>query len=446
MIPRFHVPAESLDVLASGQPDPPTLELLRSAQLSKNLLLIRTVLEALSPLERHRSHIDAGYALLSAVQAAAPDVVDEVICHPQVGAWAVHCLRSIRQGFRGSALWSDVGHLNALAAAAAVRVGFASTVPVAVHTGNVMLPTLGAARVPADGTYATLRVRGVNATVSANATTVTIPAPAEVETADWHPLRRLRATSSGWLMTAYLDDLHPFRNYPGLMLARRLAGTEVAAWAEAFSSAWELLVREHDGHAVGLSGGLTSLVPLARTDDTPRSATCPESFGAVALSFMPDPTVLAATLVHEFQHTKLGALLNLVPLHRADLRKVFYAPWREDPRPLEALLHGTYAFLGVAGFWRVQRRVSVGAAAEHAHLQFALWRGRAHAATMTLRASGLLTEAGERFVAGMAATLEAWLFDEVPPVPARRAAEAALSHRIRWCQRHLRTDGYPRSG
>lgn len=425
MITRFQVPTESLDVLAAGQADPPTLALLRRAQLSRNLLLIRTVLEALPPLERHRTHIDAGYTLLSAVQATAPDVVDELIRHPQVGAWAVHCLRAIRQGVRGPALWSDVGHLNALAAAAAIRVGFAGTVPVPVHTGNVMLPTLGAARLPAAGTFATLRVRGANATVSASGTTVAVPSSADVETADWRPVRRLHATSGGWVITAYLDDLHPFRNYPGLMLAGRLAATEVAAWAEAFSGAWDLLVREHHGHAVGLPGGLTSLVPLARTDGTHRSATCPESFGAVALSFTPDPTMLAATLVHEFQHTKLGALVDLVPLHRAgSLRKLFYAPWREDPRPLEALLHGTYAFLGVAGFWRVQRRVSAGAAAEHAHLQFALWRGRAHVATTTLRASGLLTEAGERFVAGMAATLEAWLLDEVPPAPARRAAEA----------------------
>lgn len=415
MIPRFRVPAESLDVLAAGQADPPTLALLRRAQLSRNLLLIRTVLEALPPLERHRTHIDAGYALLSAVQAIAPDVVDKLIRHPQVGAWAVHCLRSIRQGVRGSVLWSDVGHLNALAAAAAVRAGFANTVPVPVHTGNVMLPTLGAARLPADGTYATLRVRGANTTVSTSGTTVAVPSSADVETADWRPVRRLRAASGGRVITAYLDDLHPYRNYPGLVLAGRLAATEVAAWAEAFSGAWDLLVREHRGHAVGLASGLTSLVPLARTDGTHRSATSPESFGAVALSFTPNPTMLAATLVHEFQHTKLGVLLDLVPLHRADQRKLFYAPWREDSRPLEALLHGTYAFLGVAGFWRVQRRVSAGAAAEYAHFQFALWRGRAHAATTTLRASGLLTEAGERFVAGMAATLEAWLLDQVPP-------------------------------
>lgn len=431
MIPQFQVPAGSLDVLAAGQADSPTLALLRRAQLSKNLLLIRTVLEALPPLERHRTHIDAGYALLSAVQVAAPDVVDELIRHPQVGAWAVHCLRSIRQGVRGPALWSDVGHLNALAAAAAVRVGFASTVPVSVHAGNVMLPTLGAARLPADGTYATLRVRDANATVSAGGTMVAVPSPADMETAAWRPVRRLRAASGGRVITAYLDDLHPFRSYPGLVLAGRLPDTEVTAWAEAFSGAWDLLVREHRGHAVGLPGGLTSLVPLARADGMHRSATCPESFGAMALSFTPDPVVLAATLVHEFQHTKLGALLDLVPLHCAGLRKLFYAPWREEPRPLEALLHGTYAFLGVSGFWRVQRRVSAGAAAEHAHLQFALWRGRVHAATTTLRASGLLTEAGERFVAGMAATLEAWLQDEVSPAPARRAAEVAVrSHPV----------------
>ena len=49
MIPQFQVPAGSLDVLAAGQADSPTLALLRRAQLSKNLLLIRTVLEPGAP-------------------------------------------------------------------------------------------------------------------------------------------------------------------------------------------------------------------------------------------------------------------------------------------------------------------------------------------------------------------------------------------------------------
>jgi HEXXH motif-containing protein len=29
-----------------------------------------------------------------------------------------------------------------------------------------------------------------------------------------------------------------------------------------------------------------------------------------------------------------------------------YAPWREDLRPISGFLQGTYAFLGVSGFWR----------------------------------------------------------------------------------------------
>jgi hypothetical protein len=33
-----------------------------------------------------------------------------------------------------------------------------------------------------------------------------------------------------------------------------------------------------------------------------------------------------------------------------------YAPWRSGPRPLNGLLQGAYAFLGVSGFWRQQRR------------------------------------------------------------------------------------------
>ena len=63
--------------------------------------------------------------------------------------------------------------------------------------------------------------------------------------------------------------------------------------------------------------------------------------------------ILASVLVHECQHAKLNAVLDLIPLSRPDQAR-YYAPWREDPRPLGGLLHGAYAYLGVSDFWRVQ--------------------------------------------------------------------------------------------
>ena len=68
------------------------------------------------------------------------------------------------------------------------------------------------------------------------------------------------------------------------------------------------------------------------------------------MSRQPDKYTCAETLVHETQHLKLCALLDLVTLARPDDGRRYYAPWRPDPRPAGGLLQGAYAFLGVSGF------------------------------------------------------------------------------------------------
>ena len=47
-----------------------------------------------------------------------------------------------------------------------------------------------------------------------------------------------------------------------------------------------------------------------------------------------DGETLALLLIHEFQHVKLGAVLDLLDLCDPADRRLFYAPWRDDPRPL----------------------------------------------------------------------------------------------------------------
>jgi uncharacterized protein len=75
------------------------------------------------------------------------------------------------------------------------------------------------------------------------------------------------------------------------------------------------------------------------------------------MSAPPDPIIGTVTLTHEIQHVKLGALLDLVTLTLPDDGRRYYAPWRDDPRPLGGLLHGVYAYLGVTEFWRRQRNL-----------------------------------------------------------------------------------------
>lgn len=58
------------------------------------------------------------------------------------------------------------------------------------------------------------------------------------------------------------------------------------------------------------------MVPLRpNPDGTEVSSAARRAFGAVAASLPDDPVLLALTLVHEFLHVQLGALLDLLPLH-----------------------------------------------------------------------------------------------------------------------------------
>lgn len=65
-------------------------------------------------------------------------------------------------------------------------------------------------------------------------------------------------------------------------------------------------------------------------------------------------TQLVEVLVHEVQHSKLHALVDVVDRTTRDTGSV-YAPWRGDPRGLIGLLHRIYAFTAVVEFWHLQR-------------------------------------------------------------------------------------------
>jgi hypothetical protein len=170
------------------------------------------------------------------------------------------------------------------------------------------------------------------------------------------------------------------------------------------------------------------------------SATSADAPGGVALTSHSDPVDLALTLVHEFQHQKLVALLDLVPLHRASPAAVYYAPWRADPRPLGGLLHGAYAFLGVAGFWFERWANEPGSRALAASFEFAWCRQAVSEVLPRLFGAGTLTDLGVRFVGRMAARIEQWRDAPIPDDAAARARDVAADTWLQWRLRNLRPD------
>ncbi len=210
----------------------------------------------------------------------------------------------------------------------------------------------------------------------------------------------LSTECDGAVLRLRLADHGPFRAVHGHRPCDAQTADEIGHWQGLLDGAWRILVRRHPWHADALAACLSTLTPLPPAPGgTSVSSAARRAYGAVALSPPGDPVLLALTLVHEFLHVQLGALLDLVPLHGPVSAARYHVPWRPDPRPLDALLQGTYAHLGVCDFWHTERDTAPpDPRAEHEYLT---WHGHTRGAVDTLLGSGDLLPAGRRFTEGM---------------------------------------------
>ncbi|HET8658614.1 MAG TPA: HEXXH motif-containing putative peptide modification protein [Micromonosporaceae bacterium] len=242
------------------------------------------------------------------------------------------------------------------------------------------------------------------------------------------------ATPQGAVETA-LDDLDRYRDCHGHPPADRLGDEAWRVWRGLITTAWDLLSAYAPDRATDLAAGLTSIVPLRTTTAaTGLSATCGDAFGGFGATVPADGAECASTMVHEFSHSKLNALHELVPLYRADDGLRYFAPWRPDPRPVGGLLQGAHAFTAVADLWcalRADRALEA-----RATTRFAVLRAQLRRALPDLLGAPGLTDAG-RCVAQCLAG-EVRLFDHME-VPARveREAHRRLADSYRsWCRRN----------
>ncbi|MEV1166965.1 FxsB family cyclophane-forming radical SAM/SPASM peptide maturase [Nonomuraea sp. NPDC049784] len=376
------IPYASLDSLATGFGNADDIGRLVDAQRSVR----RALIAALRP-----KAAGAVWELFARLDRDHRDELETVLAHPYVRVWAVGCLQGE----------SSVTYLANVAAAAMIRSGQDVTLPVAVTDHAVYLPTVGTLH-GVEGDVVTLVVRRGRITVATGATP------------EW---RAVRTVSSGDY-SLVLEDADSHRDCHQWPAAGRLSEDEAAAWQESFEQAWQLIEKEYPQYAQGLRGGLTTLTPLAPAPDgRDVSSTARHAFGAIAAALPADPATLAMLLIHEFQHVKLGAVFDLFDLFDRSHTRLYHAPWRQDLRPLEGLLQGTYAHIGVTDFWRTRRHAVRGAARDKAEEEFTRWCGHTVAATDTLAASGALTPVGERFVARMRETVVSWQKGEEIPLP-----------------------------
>jgi uncharacterized protein len=381
---------EAFDLLAAGPGDPAAMMSLADSHWSVIRALVATVASGIDggggDIRRAAAE---GWMLLCVLDSERPEAVREVLTYPYVQAWAMRCLRPA-----ASADFDlDCAHLAGLAAAAAWRAGTEAELVLPVREGAIHLPGIGAFALGADaGRVSVVRI-----------------SPAGLSTRDgtgtWQPVRRV--TAGKWSVT--VEDLDPFRDCQAWVPAGRLSAQAWAAWRLGLTAAARRLAVELPRYSQVIGAGLRSVVPIRPGVAGHRqSGTARQAFGAMALAFPGEVAMLSELLVHEMQHAKLTALSDLRDLFDRTDESLHAVPWRPDRRPVEGLLHGTYAHLAVAELWRSRARQAGDGDARDVFLRYRSWTGEGIEA---LLGAGALTLEGQRFVNGMRSTVETWTDD-----------------------------------
>ncbi len=425
---------DALAELAAGMGGADAIGQLTQAQRSLRRGLIAAVYEAGLASPRvpasARQQLRAAWRVLAMADGERPEALDTVLGHPYLRVWAVHCLKRLGPAGQPSEegerlLAADLGHLGAIAAAVAIRGQARARLTVPVIDGAVHLPGLGRLAVgpassgPGGEAQAALEVDAdwIRVRLGAHGWRLPRPlllageaCPAEPCTSDgtlaaagtgrpaaWEPLRVLAAPG----IRVALEDSDPYRDCHQWPAAPRLSDEEFARWQRGFTLAWQEINAHHPAYAPALAAGLAALMPMAPAPaGSEVSAAARQGFGAIGAALPDSPVTLALLLMHEFQHVKLGAVLDLYDLFDPADKRLYHAPWRKDPRPLEGLLQGTYAHLTVSEFWRVRAGLGEDDQADAAQ-RYEHWHAHTAAAIETLAESGSLTSLGMYFARQM---------------------------------------------
>ncbi|MFI6276605.1 HEXXH motif domain-containing protein [Streptomyces sp. NPDC050988] len=374
--------------------------------------------------------------------------MEEILMSPGTGIWLSSALRRLRDSSSGQLpLWAVTGHLSVLAVAAATRARLSFSLGVPAFRGTVAFPGLGCATFPAEEPWATAHATGRNGSLRVVAAGTEVRAEPDWQRSEpgWLPIRRLVLDARQSALRLVVEEHDPYRAFVGPRAPRTLTSGEEHVWRSSLTEAWGMLVRDEPVVAEEMrSGALVSLAPAEpRERFRPFSSSAGEAFGGVSASLPDSPSQLAATLVHEFQHIKLGALIHLEPLLRRaqmpnERKELLYAPWRDDPRPLEGLLQGIYAFFGVTRFWRAHRRSSGAAPSPLADFEFALCREQVWSTLNSVWRHPRLNPVGRRLLDTLGEHCALWVAEEVPDKELRLTREARASHHAMWRAHHLR--------
>lgn len=438
---RHRLPRVVFEQLCAGTIDNESAAAIQAGLHSRRRLLLCALLDTVASVPDIAGPLNDPsdvWHVLAAVDDEHPAVVEEILTHPTVGVWVIRTLAKAR-GAKPDLipLWTDLGYFHCLTAAAAIRTGVPCELRLPVTHGVVTLPTVGQVQVPGSFPigFVELTARAGEVTLTARNMPV-IKFAVGKRAGGFIPVHRHRSEASGLVLDIEIDDCDPYREFSAPAAPSRLDEIEAAHWCKQITEAWQILALWHRAHALELNTSLRTLIPIPSVGLTGASSSA--AFGAIALGPADTATSLAETLLHEVQHSRLNALFDMLRLHDDDGVARWYAPWRDDPRPLAGVLHGIYAFIAAVVYGMVQRDLVPEMEARAVNLKFALRRCQTREAVTALRATEELTDLGRALVSAVDKRLARTEKVDLPPGLAELVTTITDDHRMIWRLRHIR--------
>lgn len=373
-VARHRMSSIGFTALGSGQGSESAVAVLKAAQLSRARVRLGRLARTLQA--------EPSWALVQEFDAADRDLLNRVLTDPFL-------MPANGTGARGPA-----GTLARIALSCAALSSGSSEVDLFVDEDVLSLPEVGTLPVPAGPIHVTVD--------EASGITVNGAAAKAVR----HDVRmgpvRIR-----------IEDRDPARDRFGHPVTGPLSAAELDAWRDGLDDAAVVLAKRHPEALAEMAECLTTIVPLQPQAGRQRSATARSAFGALGIA-LPQTTrnetgeALACLLLHEFQHLKLGAVLDMFRLFDKTDTTGYTVAWRPGPRPLEAVLQGVYAHITVVEYWR-RRALATRSPDSDGYVQRAAdLANQVREALTQITTSPGLEPLGRQWVADMAATAAGW--------------------------------------
>ncbi len=358
---------------------------------------------------------------------------DKIAAHPLFWLCITECLQPYNLDRRRAALQN----LGSFAAAAAIKAGredFSVIVPVCERA--VHLPGLGRAYLDSDNSLAVVRATKGAVTISDGERVVTVPQTGQTAPG-WESIRRVRLLAGEQALDLEIDDLRPpSENLYSAPNASRLSEERYGEWVRSLQGGWEILCDRFPEYAAVVGRLTRYVVPAA---DMPRgqghSATRNNIPGGISMTMPADGEAAALTFVHEaVGHDRLNHLLLLARIDSgAATNRLFLAPWRDDPRPPYALVHGAMAHLQVAEYLRMRREhITDPTRRLLIDIEYARWRKQVLHTSRVLRDSGYLNEDGLALLNCLDEHTAGWQADQIQPEAERIARFLTADHKASW--------------